>query len=241
MSNTLRRLSGAGAILLGLGLFAGCQSSDSPVSSKSQTRTADDVESLSESRVLLAPSATAPALGHAMAQVDVAAARELLESEGYTYVESNSLVLIHGSGAVEQPAFDAAAQELAPRRPHDRVGRGRVDTVSWLAFENPLHDLANHTAVLYFSNGIKSGTFLVELDISEAMPQVVRQGYFQEGQWQEGDVGTESWLACMAGGLAGSIVRCSMTNCGYGHCLGAGSAISLAGCTAVSLWNWMNS
>lgn len=230
----------AGFVLLTMALAVGCQSSDKLLSSHAHSGPASEASPGLESRVLLDPAFTVPILRGALIQPHVVSARALLEAEGYTYVEGNSLVLIHQTEDDIPASFDAASRGPRPPRNPSRVDRVRTDTVSWLAFENPTHDLANHTAVLHLSNGHRSGTVLVELDISGEQPSVIRQGYMSDTGLVSQDIGAEGWLACMAGGLAGSIVRCSMTNCGFGHCMGAGTAISLAACTAVALWDWLS-
>jgi hypothetical protein len=234
-------IRGVGVLIL-LCVFAACRSSDAPVSPQSQAQPAADADRpVPESRALLDLTATTPALRGALAQPNVAAARLLLESEGYTYVEANSLLLLHYVRDFMPAQFEATSNRPKVGTPRDRASVTRCDSVTWLAFESPAHDPANHTAVLHFSNGYRSGTVLMELDVSSDVPSVIRQGYIEDGVWHSGDVGTEAWLACMAGGFAGSIVRCSMTNCGFGQCMGIGMGASLAACTAVSLWNWMNS
>jgi hypothetical protein len=240
MSRKLTRLSGAGAIVIAFGLVAGCQGSDPPVSPQSQG-SRDAALPLTESRVLLEPATMAPALRGALSVPNVAAARIMLETEGYTYVEANSLVLIHTVRDFLPETFDAASDRPSPPRDRSRAGGERVDTVVWLAFENPTHDLANHTAVLYFSNAILSRTFLIELDISTETPEVIRQGFFEDGEWNDQDIGTEAWFSCVLGGSAGAAVGCAYSNCGYGHCVAVGVGASLVGCTASALWDWATS
>jgi hypothetical protein len=228
-----------GGILLVMGLV-GCQSSDTPLSSQQTATSGGDAEPALESKALLDPVTTMPILRGALIQPHVVSARAMLEAEGYRYVESNSLVLIHQTEDDVPASFDAASRGPRPPRNPSRVGRVRTDTISWLAFENPTHDMANHTAVLHLSDGHRSGTVLVELDISGEQPSVLRQGYMSDTGLVSQDIGTEGWFACMAGGLVGSAVRCSLTNCAFGHCMGIGAAVSLAACTASALWSWLS-
>ena len=216
----------------------GCVDSKTPVSPP-RSDPSSDLER-AETGALLDATATARVLSEVTKLPELMAARAWLERQGYVYVDSNSLVLVHRVRDQRSAAFEPTSLGRRSRVPYVPRHVVRCDTVSWLAFENPAHDSANHTAVLHFSNGIRAGSFLIELDIATGHPAVIRQGYFEEGEWHEADIGTEGWLACMAGGLAGSIVRCSMTNCGFGHCMGAGTAVSLAACTAVALWDWLS-
>lgn len=207
-------------------LVVGCQTSEAPVSSQPA-----DPEPATESKVLLDPAATTPALRGALVQPTVVSVRTMLESEGYTYVEANSLVLIQQTAERAPVNFDATSKGPQPPRDPRRVDRIRTDTISWLAFENPTHDLGNHTAVLHLSNGKTSGTVLMELDITSDWPQVIRQGYVSDSGFVSADIGTEGWLACVLGGGAAAGVRCAFTNCAFGHCMAIGGGAVLVGCT----------
>lgn len=217
-------------LLHAIGFLVGCQSSDAPLSSQP----AKAIPTV-ESKVLMDPAATMPVLRGALVQPTVVSAKTLLESEGYTYVEANSMVLIQQTVEESPTTFDAASRGPRPPRNPSRVDRIRTDTMSWLAFENPTHDLGNHTAVLHYSNGLTSSTVLIELDVSREWPRVIRQGYMSDSGFVAADIGTESWLACVLGGGAAAAVRCAFTNCGWGHCAALSGAAVLVGCTIGAL------
>lgn len=224
-------------VALALGLVVGCQTSDTPMSSQSDKAPEGDTAPALESRVLLELAATTPALRGALIQPQVVSARAMLEAEGYSYVEGNSLVLIQQSAEIPS-AFQPSASGPTPPRDPSRADCIWTDTVSWLAFENPTHDMGNHTAVLHRSNGRWSGTVLIELDISGDWPQVIRQGYMSDSGFVSADVGTDGWLACVLGGGAGTAVRCAFTNCGFGHCAAIGGSAVLLGCSVSALIDW---
>lgn len=219
-------------LLYAIGLLVSCQSSDTPVSSLPSTA--------AESNVLLDPDATMPILRGALVQPQVVTARAQLESEGYAYVEANSFVMTYQSAEAAE-GFDATSRGPRPPRDPSRMDRVRIDTISWLAFENPTHDLGNHTAVLHRSHGSSAGTVFFELDISGDWPLVIRQGYVSDSGLVSADIGTEGWLACVLGGSAASAVRCALSNCGWGHCTAIGVGISVVGCTVgwlVDRYGW---
>ncbi len=219
-----------GMLVHALGLIVGCQSSDAPLSSVAHQAPERDASPALESKVLLDPAATTPALRGALIQPQVVAARALLEADGYSYVEHNSLVLIQQS--IETPsAFTPAASGPIPPRDPSRADRIRTDTVTWLAFENPTHDMGNHTAVLYRTDGLTSGTVLIELNIAGEWPLVIRQGSVSDSGFVSADIGTNGWLACVLGGSGASAIRCALSNCGWAHCTAIGAGASLVGCT----------
>ena len=213
-------------LLHAVGLLVGCQTSEAPVSSQPAA-----TEPVTESKVLVDPAATTPALRGALIQPTVVSARAMLESEGYSYVEANSLVLIQQTLEQAPGGFDPAARGPRPPRDPSRVDRVRTDTVSWMAFENPTHDPANHTAVLHFSNGDRSGTVLVELNVGGETPVVVRQGPVGPSGFVAADIGAEGWLACVLAGGAATVTRCMLSNCLWGQCAAIGSSATLVGCT----------
>lgn len=168
---------------------------------------------------------------NALSSENVMAGRAFLESEGYTYVDTNSLILIRrrsvrGSSAQAESAF--LPDENRTLDPGSTV---RVDTIFWLAFENPTHDMANHTAIISTHDRSSNITLLVELDVSTEQPGLIREGKIVNGQYTPGDVGTEGWLACMGAGLAGTAAGCLMTNCAYAHCAAGGSVGTLVACS----------
>jgi hypothetical protein len=171
-----------------------------------------------------------------MAGVNVASARALLEAEGYTYTDTNSLVLIRRRPTRGWAEATPSGWAVDPSRLPRRRPLTGIDSIYWLAFENPTHDSANHTAVLAANLNGRNVTVLVELDVSRDTPTVIRQGKVEGGVFIPGDIGTDGWLSCMASGGAGVATGCAFTNCGWGHCAAAGGAAVAAGCTVGWLW-----
>lgn len=173
-----------------------------------------------------------------LSSANVMAGIALLESEGYTYVDTNSMILVRrsGGGGGERSTGTATASAFwpDPNKVPDTGGVIRIDTILWLSFENPTHDMGMHTAIISARDHNSDITRLVELDVSTELPRLIREGKFVEGEYVPGDAGTEGWLLCMGTGLVGSAVACAVTNGGYGHCLAGTSLGTLAACT----FNW---
>ncbi len=131
-------------------------------------------------------------LEHSMLFDDIAWGRVWLEDQGYTYVASNSLVLIE-----RELAYVPIERETENRSRVDKVIPGhnwiskvaRADTVVWLAFENPTHDSTNHTALLaHWQNDDSVETVLVELNVSAEVPAGLREGHITGGAFVSDDL-----------------------------------------------------
>jgi hypothetical protein len=142
---------------------------------------------------------------------NVSAGLAHLESEGYSYVDTNSLILVRRRVVrrFRPEAFSAFLLDTPDA--FKKESFVEIDTILWLAFENPAHDMANHTAILS-GRGV---TRLVELDVSTTTPGVIREGKIVSGQFIPGDVGTAGWLSCVGSGLLATSVTCLMSNCGW--------------------------
>lgn len=162
--------------------------------------------------------------------------KEWLETQGYSYGESNSAIIIENEYNYYSNAYTKVFidnEEFSKLTPDIKVVKDliRADTITWMAFENPTHDSANHTALLtHWRNGSVQSTILVELDVSTAPPTSIREGSFINGEFIPEDIGVEFWLECMASGGAGVATVCAFSNCGWLHCAAVGSVGVLATC-----------
>ena len=168
---------------------------------------------------------------------NVNTAKTWLENQGYEYVDSNSLVLVQNEfnyvsdTLMLLPNNNKMVFKSTPQHEIKKI-LIEADSISWMAFENPTHDLSNHTALITFwRNDGKKNTVMIELNVGTNPPGVIREGVFIDGTFVPEDIGTVDFLGCLLGGIAASAVGCILSNCGYGACLGVGSAASLVGCT----------
>ncbi|MDH3939279.1 MAG: hypothetical protein OEV68_18330, partial [candidate division Zixibacteria bacterium] len=199
--------------------------------------------SIAHETLLDETEAKAHVLQSCMANQDVAWGHSWLQSQGYAFVDTNSLVLIEMEYRTDPPIQDdeitrPGLSKQGPEPGHTPI-LIRADTMVWQAFENPTHDSANHTALLtYWRNGGEPQTIFFELDISDNPPVVLREGHVSSEQFIAGDVGIVDWWGCVVGGLAAAGTLCLFTNCGWGHCVVAGAGAAVVGCTAQAIWNW---
>lgn len=213
---------------LAASLIMGCQREE-------ESPTASEVPDFTTEQVLTDLSTTRPILVQAMATEDVSVGRSMLESEGYSFVDTNSLVMIlntfEGNEALPKPSSD---------RPFGKQTGGRLkraDTMVWLAFENPTSDPANHTALLWGGAPGHRLTVLVELDVSTGLPVPIRNGKIVAGQYQPGDQHElDGWWSCVGMGLMSAAWRCAFANCGWGHCAGIYAGGTLVVCTAAKIF-----
>lgn len=224
MRNTLIRA------LLATLVIAGCQRQEQwPTSSEASEYTTESV--------LIDVSTTRPILVQAMATQDVSAGRFMLESEGYSFVDTNSMVLV-----LNTYERDEALPKPSSDRPSGKQAGGRIkraDTIVWLAFENPTADSANHTAILWGGEDGSRLTRMIELDVSSGVPELIRHGRVVEGEYRPGDDHElDGWFECMGMGLMNAAWRCSFTNCGWGQCAGIYAGGTLVVCTAAKLFGY---
>lgn len=189
------------------------------------------------SEVLLEETETkAQVLESCLANQDVAWGHAWLESQGYTYVDTNSLVLIEMEYLIDPPINDGEDTQPLLSKQFPEPGHApiliRADTVVWQSFENPTHDSANHTAILtgWSNNGTPRSIF-IELDISQIPLVIIREGEIISGEFVPSDMGMEVWWKCMVGGLIAGGVGCIYFNGGWGHCMAGAAAITTTGCT----------
>jgi len=182
------------------------------------------------------------ALEENMIDGDVFSAKLWLEEQGYSYVDFNSLVLIEKEYKYVPVGRDIEmdgrpdAQKVYNEDNYIRTLM-RSDTVVWSAFENPTHDMANHTALLtHWQNNGEKKTIFLELDISTETPVPIRQGLIIDGVFVPEDVNFESCWGCMLSGLGGSAAACLLSNCGYGACLAGGVTFTSVACAIGTLF-----
>jgi hypothetical protein len=155
---------------------------------------------------------------------DVAEAIVWLEDQGYTLVDTNSVAALQ-----KQYEILAGVTTVGDRRrsagkatPESIVSRQlkNTDSMAWLAFENPTHDLGNHTAIITrWTDNQAKDIAMLELDISGDSAQVIRGAYYIEGEMVPTDIPIEGFWDCWLSGAAGGAVGCLVTNCAYFKCL----------------------
>jgi len=174
-----------------------------------------------------------------MSLLDVSTGCAWIESQGYVFTDSNSFALIEEEYhlAANDPEVAVGTEPAAAKRTPDIQPSSRLvraDSLVWLAFENPTHDMANHTAIITAYQGGQTRTMFVELNIGSEPPSLIRGGLIVNGQLipdGNGEEHLESWWACMLIGAETTTVGCIFTNCGYGACAAAGLTVTLVGCT----------
>lgn len=171
-------------------------------------------------------------------------AHQWLSQQNYSYVDTNSVVfVIHRISFVPASDYDPDLEvSLQKATPLDSMVRViHEDTIVWQSFANPTHDMGMHTGVAtaWRDSGPKQ-TVLAEMDISDSLPQPIREGRFVDEEFIPGDVGLNKFTECLGEGVGGAIVGCALTNGAYLECVGAGAVGSAIVCGAISLWGWLS-
>jgi len=167
---------------------------------------------------------------------NVAAAVQELESLGYTYVARNSLVMIQ-SNYLDDPNDGPSYPVRAKLIYEERKRIIWADTIVWLAFENPTHDSANHTALITNYHDGHEKTIYMELNVgSIENGGPTSQGIVISGTIVPQDMGMDGWWGCVAGGVVTAGIGCLSSNCGWAHCTALWGLGALVGCTIASLW-----
>ncbi len=166
---------------------------------------------------------------------DVAEAIDWLEDQGYTLIDTNSVALIskHYEPITEAATDVDQRRSVGKASPESIISRElkATDSMAWLAFENPTHDLGNHTAIItrWTDNQVKDIAML-ELDISGDSAQVIRGAYYIQGEMVPADIPLEGFWTCWLAGAAYSAVHCLFTNCAYFKCVAGGTIASGVAC-----------
>jgi hypothetical protein len=171
--------------------------------------------------------------------------RQWIESQGYVYTDSNSFALVDEEYhmASNDVQVTVGTEPVAAKRTPDIEPTSRLigaDSVVWLAFENPTHDMANHTALVCVTHGGETRVLFIELDVSAEDPVLIRGGLIVNGQFvqdENADEQFDSWWGCVLGGTAGSAAGCLLMNCAWGQCTAIGAVVSVVGCTVSALFD----
>jgi len=163
------------------------------------------------------------------------------ESEGFTLIDSNSLVMtrteyvtvpnpaLHGDGV------DGVAGKDTPGP--ENVSILESDTIVWLAFENPTHSMSNHAAIVtsWRNNGQKK-TVRFQLNVGDGGPAVIEQGIINDGAFEPKDIGLTSFADCLRKDLTLGTVGCLWSNCAWASCMSGVAIVSLLDCA----WPYIN-
>lgn len=238
-----------------INMMIGCdsttvESTDDPISNISKSSITTDAEyflgSREETELILEDSP----IKHAIITQTFAAkgaldGRSWLESQGYTFTEENSAIMIHkeygyfADSMIMLPLDQPLGAKSSPEGIEIREEIIRADSIVWFAFENPNHDSSFHTAIITYWNEIgEQQTVFYEFDISTENPNVIREGYFDHGEFIPENMGLTNWLECVGAGSLASAGICAFMGPGYFQCLGAGAAASILGCTIYTVWQW---
>jgi hypothetical protein len=176
------------------------------------------------------------AISSALNDEDVDDAHAWLTAQGYSFMDTNSVVLVKRyTNAEPESAADIDAESQTARKPFLGNDPVRVfeDTILWAAFENPTSDPANHTAVVtrWTNAGVKSSVFL-EMDVSTDTATVMRSGSFVGGEFipHPEPVDLAGFWKCLGQGTGSALLGCALTNCFYFKCVGAGAVASAIIC-----------
>jgi hypothetical protein len=242
----------AKAIILGFGLIAtialvilACSDESEDQSFMGSADPANLASFLTETRVNLddeiAKQQTANAV---LLNAAVSEAHAWLESQAYTFVDTNSVVVYNDF--MKPPAWMQDPSVVEPIASHVNEQEPRydeweldyTDTLVWYAFENPTHDPANHTAVVVRTSpetGVE--VVVVELDVSVTPPETIRMGRFTNGEFDPGSATMDGFLDCIGAGAISSMAICAFSNCAYLHCVGAGVVGTALGCAIAAIFN----
>ncbi len=174
--------------------------------------------------------------------VDVMDAMQWLENHAYSYSEENSAVLFRDYYRSEPQRSEGVENIASYYYDHYvdflELELAHTDTMIWYAFENPTHDSANHTAVVYFNSWTHGErVVVVELDVSVVPPSTIRIGRYENGQFFPGSSTMEGFFDCVGRNAVTSMVGCAVTNCAYFQCVGAGTAAGALVCGLTSLFD----
>ncbi|MEK7775502.1 MAG: hypothetical protein AAB305_06420 [Candidatus Zixiibacteriota bacterium] len=176
------------------------------------------------------------ALTNALDDPNVRFAHSWLNGQGYTFVDTNSIVIINHD--LECRSLTIEPHENRPSASADdgpcpgmKQVIARADTMVWQAFENPTHDMANHTAVItmWSGNGGKRTIFL-ELDVSVAPAVGVRKGGVINQEIIPQDPSMDGFFECVGEDVVEAAGLCLISNCAWAKCTGAAAGISIISC-----------
>lgn len=218
--------------------MVGC-TGDSPLDNGTDSRQIVENTDQRLERVIVgsAPEAL-PLLAANLTLPEVAAYMDTLTAAGYSYLPTESIILIveylewrNPLGTSENATGPLGKNSLGPDW---QQVVANADTLIWQVFENVAQDSARHTTLMTLYRSGQNRTVFMELDISQPEPQILVAGSIVDGALVQDATATKAALNRLKEALAccaACAVACVLSGPGYAACVAA----CCAGCFAFGI------
>lgn len=214
-------------------LTTGCEQQTTQVSHGIIAADPDASEESLEKTQVLASDLAAEALADNLSLEVVSAFVDTLESWGYIYRQSASLVMIRERYRRATVPEDEVVNKVCPEGAFFYEHAGS-DTLIWQVFENAVADSGLHTAVLTICSEGESQSVFMEGDVSTSNLQFVRGGILQpNGELSDSVMARDLWKdysECVLACCAAAAVLCLLTGPGWPACTAAACLDCYPGC-----------
>jgi len=174
---------------------------------------------------------------------DVVMLRDTLEAEGYSYRETNSIVMIQNNyESVWREDFEEITNESSNLKPSPNgaymYNLVSADTVVWQVFENAACDSSLHTAVITLYHNGQNLTVFAELDVSTPETALLRSALIVDGTYTPNGPetqGVKDVLKCIHGCCKACKYLCVLLGSAWEQCESTCCAACGIGCVIGAL------